>query len=82
MSEGERALVVVDGAAVSNGGYRDDPRFVIEVIQHAVVPDAQASPKTMVQAVAVPRVAPSGRSVVEPDGIEPTTSSMPFTRYD
>lgn len=52
------ALVVVDVAAVSNGGYPDDPRLVIEKIQHAVAPDAQASPKTMVQAVAVPRVAP------------------------
>jgi len=31
MNEG-LALVAVDGAAVSNGGYRDDPRFVIEVI--------------------------------------------------
>ena len=55
------ALVVADVAAVSNGGYPDDPRLVIEKIQHAVVPDAQASPKTMVQAVAVPRVNLSGR---------------------
>ena len=55
------ALVVVDVAAVSNGGYPDDPRLVIEKIQHAVAPDAQASPKTMVQAVAVPRVNLSGR---------------------
>ena len=55
------ALVVGDVVAVSDGGYRDDPRVVIEVIQHAVVPDAQASPKTMVLPVAVPRVAPSGR---------------------
>ena len=50
------SALVVDGSAMSNGGYRDDPRLVIEVIQHAVVPDAQAS--QMVQAVAVPRVAP------------------------
>jgi|GEM_PF-2385417 hypothetical protein len=63
------ALVVGDVAAVSNGGYRDDPRFVIEVIQHAVVSDAQASPKTMMLPVAVPRVAPSGRSVVVGSGI-------------
>jgi hypothetical protein len=35
---------------VPDGGYRDDLCFVIEVIQHAVVPDAQAS--QMVQAVA------------------------------
>lgn len=53
------ALVVGDVVAVSDGGYRDDPRVVIEVIQHAVVPDAQAS--QMVQAVAVPRVNLSGR---------------------
>ena len=63
------ALVVIDVAAMSNGGYRDDPRFVIEVIQHAVVPDAQASPKTMVLPVAAPRIAPSGRSVVVGSGI-------------
>ena len=55
------ALVVADVAAVSNGGYPDDPRLVIEKIQHAVAPDAQASPKTVVQAVAVPRVNLSGR---------------------
>ena len=55
------SALVVDGSAVSNGGYRDDPRLVIEVIQHAVVPDAQASPKTMMLPVAAPRVAPSGR---------------------
>jgi hypothetical protein len=42
---------------------------VIEVIQHAVVSDAQASPKTMMLPVAVPRVAPSGRSVVVGSGI-------------
>ncbi len=53
------ALVVADVAAVSNGGYPDDPRLVIEKIQHAVVPDVQAS--QMVQAVAVPRVNLSGR---------------------
>ena len=55
------ALAVVDVAAVLDGGYRDDPRLVIDVIQHAIVPDALASPKTMVLPVAVPRVAPSGR---------------------
>ena len=52
------ALVVVDGSAMSNGGYPDDPRLVIKVIQHAVAPDAQGSPKTVVLPVAVPRVAP------------------------
>jgi hypothetical protein len=44
------SLVVIDVAAVPDGGYRDDLCFVIEVIQHAIVPDAQAS--QMVQAVA------------------------------
>ena len=63
------ALVVGDVAAMSNGGYRDDPRLVIDVIQHAIVPDAQVSPKTMVLPVAVPRVAPSGRSMVVGSGI-------------
>ena len=55
------ALVVADVAAVSNGGYPDDPRLVIKVIQHAVVSDAQASPKTMLLPVAAPRVNLSGR---------------------
>ena len=55
------SALVVDGSAMSNGGYRDDPRFVIKVIQQAVVPDAQASPKTMVLPVAAPRVNLSGR---------------------
>jgi len=55
------SALVADVAAVSNGGYRDDPRLVIEKIQHAVAPDAQASPKTMMLPVAVPRVNLSGR---------------------
>ena len=53
--------LVVDGSAMSNGGYRDDPRLVIKVIQHAVVPDVQGSPKTVVLPVAVSRVILSGR---------------------
>lgn len=63
------ALVVGDVAEVSDGGYRDDQRLVIEVMQHAVAPDMQASPKTMVLPVAVPGVARSGRSVVVGSGL-------------
>jgi hypothetical protein len=55
------SALVVDGSAMSNGGYRDDPRLVIKVIQHAVVPDVQGSPKTVVLPVAVSRVILSGR---------------------
>ena len=55
------SALVVDGSAMSNGGYRDDPPLVIEKIQHAVVPDVQGSPKTVVLPVAVSRVILSGR---------------------